>query len=57
MLVGKPFLLDDLQEPPAEAGVNIEMMNQGASEISMMFGVKAADRDQAVRALYRTFFT
>ena len=36
--------------------MNIEMMNQGASEISMMFGVKAADRQEAVRALYRAFF-
>jgi aspartate kinase len=40
----------------AAAGVNIEMLNQGASEISMMFGVKAADRDRAVKALYEAFF-
>lgn len=40
----------------AEAGVNLEMINQGSSEISMMFGVKAADRVRAVQALYRTFF-
>jgi aspartate kinase len=40
----------------AEAGVNIEMMNQGSSEISMMFGVKARDRDRALRSLYREFF-
>ncbi len=40
----------------AEAGVNIEMMNQGSSEISMMFGVKEADRKRAVRALYHEFF-
>jgi len=36
--------------------VNIEMMNQGASEISMMFGVKEVDRRRAVRSLYRAFF-
>jgi aspartate kinase len=36
--------------------VNIEMLNQGASEISIMFGVKASDRDKAVRALYKAFF-
>ena len=41
----------------AAGGVNIEMMNQGSSEISMMFGVKAADRTRAVRALYQAFFT
>ena len=36
--------------------INIEMMNQGASEISMMFGVKAGERERAVRALYGAFF-
>ncbi len=40
----------------AEAGVNIEMMNQGSSEISMMFGVKQEDRARAVQALYDAFF-
>jgi aspartate kinase len=40
----------------AEANVNIEMMNQGSSEISMMFGVKSADRVSAVKALYQAFF-
>jgi aspartate kinase len=40
----------------ADSGVNIEMMNQGSSEISMMFGVKAVDREQAVKSLYNAFF-
>jgi len=40
----------------ANAGVNIEMMNQGSSEISMMFGVKDADRRRAVQALAEAFF-
>ena len=40
----------------ADAGVNIEMMNQGSSEISMMFGVKSADQKKAVRSLYNAFF-
>jgi aspartate kinase len=35
----------------AASGVNIEMINQGASEISIMFGVKQADQIKAVRAL------
>jgi len=38
------------------AGVNLEMMNQGSSEVSMMFGVKDHDVDDAVRALYSEFF-
>ncbi len=40
----------------AEAGVNIEMINQGASEISMMFAVKEPDRKRAVHALGSEFF-
>jgi len=43
-------------EALAAGGVNIEMMNQGSSEISMMFGVKAVDRVKAVKALYDAFF-
>lgn len=40
----------------AAGGLNIEMMNQGSSEISMMFGVKSEQREKAVRALYAAFF-
>jgi len=41
----------------AEAGVNIEMINQGSSEVSIMFGIKATDSDNAVKALYKEFFS
>jgi aspartate kinase len=40
-----------------DAGVNIEMINQGASEISMMFAVKETDRKKAVSALGHAFFS
>lgn len=40
----------------ARAGVNLEMINQGSSEVSMMFGVKDHDLDAAVQSLYREFF-
>ncbi|MBD3108787.1 aspartate kinase [Bacillus sp. AGMB 02131] len=40
----------------AEAGVNIEMINQGSSEVSMMFGIKAVHEKKAVQALYNAFF-
>lgn len=40
----------------AQASVNLEMINQGSSEVSMMFGVKAEDADSAVIALYHEFF-
>ncbi|MGN1359137.1 MAG: ACT domain-containing protein, partial [Kiritimatiellia bacterium] len=39
----------------ADAGVNIEMLNQGSSEISMMFGVRTDLRKKAVCALYDAF--
>ncbi len=37
-------------------GISIDMMNQGSSEISMMFGVQSSHREAAVRALYKAFF-
>lgn len=40
----------------SEAKVNIEMINQGSSEVSMMFGVKEAEERKAVQALYHEFF-
>jgi aspartate kinase len=40
----------------AGAGVNIEMISQGSSEVSMMFGVKEVDASRAVQALYEEFF-
>ncbi|QOY36011.1 aspartate kinase [Anaerobacillus isosaccharinicus] len=40
----------------ARAGVNLHMINQGSSEVSMVFGVKATDADKAVRELYNDFF-
>jgi aspartate kinase len=40
----------------ANAKVNIDMINQGSSEVSMMFGVRAEDEKRAVQALYNEFF-
>lgn len=40
----------------AQASVNIEMINQGSSEVSMMFGVKEDVEKRAVQALYEEFF-
>ncbi|MBA2874541.1 aspartate kinase [Thermaerobacillus caldiproteolyticus] len=41
----------------AEANINIEMINQGSSEVSMMFGVKEEVVKEAVRALYEAYFS
>jgi len=40
----------------SKAGVNIKMVNQGSSEISMIFGIDASDEKKAVDALYKEFF-
>ncbi|MFT8364006.1 MAG: aspartate kinase [Sporolactobacillus sp.] len=40
----------------ARADINIEMINQGSSETSMMFGVRESVEGKAVQALYKEFF-
>ncbi|MDD4495218.1 MAG: aspartate kinase [Eubacteriales bacterium] len=40
----------------ARAGINILMINQGSSEFSMMFGIKAEEAEKAVKSLYHEFF-
>lgn len=40
----------------ADGGVNIELINQDASEISIMFGVRETERAKAVQVLYHEFF-
>jgi len=40
----------------AEKSINIRMINQGSSEVSIMFGVNEADVDRAVIAIYEEFF-
>ena len=40
----------------AGAEVNIEMINQGSNEVSMMFGIKSEDMETAVQSLYVEFF-
>lgn len=40
----------------ADAQVNIEMINQGSSEVSMMFGIQADGLIRAIQSLYKAFF-
>jgi aspartate kinase len=40
----------------SEAGINLEMINQGSSEISVMFGIVEERENDAVRAIYNEFF-
>ena len=41
----------------ADAGVNVRVIDQGASEINIIVGVKEADLDRAIVAIYRAFVT
>lgn len=40
----------------ADKGINISMINQGASEISMFFAIPTNQQNKAIRALYSNFF-
>jgi len=39
----------------ANAGVNVRIIDQGASEISIIVGVDAADLGKGLRAIYDAF--
>lgn len=49
-------LADKATHAFSKANVNIDMMNQGSSEVSMMFGIKADKVNDSVRSLYEMFF-
>ncbi|KAF1303778.1 aspartate kinase [Candidatus Enterococcus willemsii] len=40
----------------ARKSINIEMINQGSSEVSIMFGIHKEREQDAIRTLYYTFF-
>lgn len=40
----------------AEANISIEMINQGSSEVSVMFGIRKDKLNLAVKSLYNKFF-
>jgi aspartate kinase len=54
---GRPGIAASVFNSLAEAGVNIRMISQGASEINISVVVKESDVPQAVRFLHRKFFT
>ena len=41
----------------ASAGISMSMVNQGSSEVSFMLAIRTPDRDAAVKALYKAFFS
>ncbi len=55
-LLHKVGVLAQAANALAKAGVNIKMVNQGSSEISIIFGIDASDEKKAVNALYKELF-
>jgi aspartate kinase len=55
-LVNSVGVANKATEAFAKANINIDMINQGSSEVSMMFGVNAKDMDKAIRSLYNSYF-
>lgn len=53
---GKPGVAASVFNTVAEAGVNIRMISQGASEINISFVVSEGDVPKAVRRLHEHFF-
>jgi aspartate kinase len=53
---GKPGIAASVFNAVAEAGVNIRMISQGASEINISFVIKESDVPRAVRHLHDRFF-
>ncbi|MDA0040890.1 hypothetical protein OFR42_09595 [Brachyspira hyodysenteriae] len=39
-----------------KCNINIEMLNQGISEVSIMIGVKDGDLNKAIKSIYKSFF-
>ncbi len=61
MIVGegmseKIFTMSKAATALSENNINIDMINQGASEVSVIFGIQAKYEDLAVKALYEAFF-
>jgi aspartate kinase len=55
-LKNKIGVLAEAASALSKSGVNIKLVNQGSSEISIVFGVSTIDEKYAVKALYDAFF-
>jgi len=53
---GKPGIAASVFTTVAEAGVNVRMISQGASEINISFVIRESDVPRAVRHLHNRFF-
>ena len=61
MIVGEGMaqrtgLIQTILQPLASAGVHVSMINEGASQISLMLGTSRESANRAVKAIYNAFF-
>lgn len=49
-------ILSRITKALSENGINIRMVNQGSSEVSIMFGISEDDVEKAIRSIYNEFF-
>jgi aspartate kinase len=42
--------------PLGQKNISIQMINQGASQISIMIGTRRCDAEEVIRTIYQTFF-
>jgi aspartate kinase len=40
----------------AKEGINIQMIDQGSSELNIIIGVANTDYEKCIRSIYRAFF-
>ena len=61
MVVGEGMVhrvgtMERIANAVARGGMSLTMVNQGASQISIMVGTRRADADKAVACIYNEFF-
>ena len=61
MLVGEGMMgavgvIERASRALAQSNISIQMVNQGSSEVSVMFGIKEKDADVALKQVYKVFF-
>lgn len=61
MIVGEGMInrigvMKEIIDAISDHSINIHMINQGSSEVSIMLGTKSKDADKAVKYIYNAFF-
>ncbi|WP_405257688.1 aspartate kinase [Ligilactobacillus murinus] len=55
-MINRIGIMKDVILAISDHNINIHMINQGSSEVSIMLGTKSADADKAVKYIYEAFF-